>query len=543
MTQPQELKQFSGQFSTTIQCGYESLPLNTSTTLPCVIHGECTLFNQDTKTTATEEELLTSQHFKPLTKNVYVIDTSTSMKGRPLALLKIALKKVANYVTTQDIFGVVSFSTNVQEVYPLTVLDSSQSKKDFIAKIDDIVAHESTNLCGGLEQGLKTLWDAKYPSTNDNERRNLILLTDGHANVGIINSGHIISKLKTLPHAHQTNIYVMGLGYDVDEDLLQSLAVNYHGQLYAIQTHDHIQEAFGDCLGNMMASIITNCKIHVSSLYPLEELSGLLHERISPTEICYTIGTLFAEESKDVLFSLTVPSMSQSETKTLANVKVTYHDLYTNQDLTNQSLITLNIQGPTLGPENKTVRSHLTRVKVATLIESLSTTTFQSRDLIFTSLEHVKQDIEREGWDGTPLGTQLIKDIETVLNTKHLYAGYGMLYRQVSHGLKIQRQSSCPVQPVGSLQPLGGSVHHSLGNEMDHNMFLPTMPMLQRQTNQSLVDTRGYILPCTFSSLIDRDDTDDTEGPPPLSSPTRPLSSVPPLYTTFLQRSVSQSFL
>jgi len=77
-------------------------------------------------------------------------------------------------------------------------------------------------------------------------------------------------------------------------------------------------------------------------------------------------------------------------------------------------------------------------------------------------------------------------------------------------------------------------------------MFLPTMPMLQRQTNQSLVDTRGYILPCTFSSLIDRDDTDDTddtEGPPPLSSPTRPLSSVPPLYTTFLQRSVSQSFL
>lgn len=440
-----ERKSFCGDLQVSVIAEYQAIPLNVSTNLNCMVHSETRLLNMKTNSPATSSDFQHLRSHRPPVITTFVLDTSGSMGGLPLTLVKKSLKKVIE-LATGDVVGIVTFNSHIDTITPLVLL-SEDVKGKLLPQIDKMQAQNCTDLFSGLKKGLEILWDASYPLTCENERRNLIILTDGIANEGIIKETEIVKELQTIPNSDRTNIYTMGLGNNVNADLLQTLAINYHGKLYAIPDEKMIQIAFGDCLGSLLSNIGTECVISVSSKFKVEDCSGINYEQPDPNTLRYTFGTVFLDEEKDILFSVKLPPQSDEQDLVVADVFITYFDTYAKTKRSTHSSVHIDVKGnqrsDTMLP-NPQVYQQSIRVKVASLCDVLSNCiSFDHENRVLQELRAIKKQIEDEKWCNTPLGQMLVSQITDMTS---LSREYGVLaYRQISTNLKYQRTG--PTQP------------------------------------------------------------------------------------------------
>eukprot|EP00667_Euglena_gracilis_P006745 EG_transcript_6804 len=85
-----------------------------------------------------------------------VIDKSGSMSGGKLELTKATLRFVVANLTDKDEFGLIVYSSNVQEALSLQKMDA-QGRKRALQAVDGIQADGCTNLSGGLFAGIDQL--------------------------------------------------------------------------------------------------------------------------------------------------------------------------------------------------------------------------------------------------------------------------------------------------------------------------------------------------------------------------------------------------
>jgi uncharacterized protein with von Willebrand factor type A (vWA) domain len=111
---------------------------------------------------------------------VCIIDTSGSMTGDKLDLVKSSLKFCVEQLSKNDRLSVITFSTNVEVEFEFIEMND-KGKKRAIELIEKIYANSLTNLSGGLFKGFDILENKKeyFDVTS------LLLFTDGLANVGI----------------------------------------------------------------------------------------------------------------------------------------------------------------------------------------------------------------------------------------------------------------------------------------------------------------------------------------------------------------------
>lgn len=121
-------------------------------------------------------------------------------------------------------FSLVLFN-NSSELYISPIRISNKNRKDIIEKIENIEFGGGTNIEDGLVLGYKAMSEFK----NKNSR--LVLITDGISNVGITNPEDIAKKAK-VEFIKGARISTIGLGYDVDENLLRKIAKEGNGFYY-----------------------------------------------------------------------------------------------------------------------------------------------------------------------------------------------------------------------------------------------------------------------------------------------------------------------
>eukprot|EP00761_Pharyngomonas_kirbyi_P011881 gb/GECH01011907.1/.p1 GENE.gb/GECH01011907.1/~~gb/GECH01011907.1/.p1 ORF type:complete len:529 (+),score=177.35 gb/GECH01011907.1/:1-1587(+) len=126
---------------------------------------------------------LQAPHHEPESRSsvdiVAVVDRSGSMDGEKLNLVKRTLQFMVRELKSQDRLGIVTFDHTVSVNLPLTYQDNDGQAKTNQA-IDQILCGGTTNLCGGLAQGI-----AEMRARNTaNETSSILLFTDGQANVG-----------------------------------------------------------------------------------------------------------------------------------------------------------------------------------------------------------------------------------------------------------------------------------------------------------------------------------------------------------------------
>lgn len=356
-------------------------------------------------------------------KIVFVLDTSDSMSDH-MSVLKQVMEKVVSCALGNTI-GVVAFDDKARVICPLRELTSTDKMRTIKEELHKLKAQGFTNMYDGLETGMKVLWE--NPTVD--ERRFLVLFTDGAANIYPRKTNDILTRLKMIPFSHRTDIYPIALGTNVNQDLLLKLAENHNGRLYDLKSPSDLFQSFGDCMGSILSVLMTNVEVKITTDCLL--IVNGIYRLIQPCVI--ELGTLFVNDTRDILLTF---EHVDTTTPVFASIEVTYMD-----DKKRRKTICKELRLETKNDmvDNDYIRQQELRLEVSAMLEKLyqaQTMLDVSKQQLETKIKAMRDEIFQHKWDENPLCNEIL----AILNQLQQLDSFRC--RSLSMGLKSQRQTS-----------------------------------------------------------------------------------------------------
>jgi Ca-activated chloride channel homolog len=236
----------------------------------------------------------------------FVLDRSGSMRGRKLDLAKEGVDLAVARLRDADRAALVVYDDDVDTVQPLAPA-TPRLKASLRLALHGVDPGGSTYLSGGWVAGCQQLAEAAPVAGADSRPtriRRVILLTDGLANVGILDPGVLgrhAGELRRRGIATTT----VGVGQDFDEGLLSAMAEAGGGNFQYVAGPDGLRAFFTRELRELFSVAATG--LAITLVLP----PGVDAELVSafPLETCGTaldvaIGDLAAGDQIDLVFTV-----------------------------------------------------------------------------------------------------------------------------------------------------------------------------------------------------------------------------------------------
>ncbi|KXS41224.1 MAG: hypothetical protein AWU59_2210, partial [Methanolobus sp. T82-4] len=172
---------------------------------------------------------------------VLVIDRSGSMgpeHGNGLPPAKEAARKFTSNLVSNSQIGVVSFGSESRVDLDLTLLNSSANLLLVNKSIDKLGAVAGTALGEGMADANNMLIN----EGRSGSRKVMILLTDGEASQGTDDPDG--SRAVELANANGITIYTIGLGSEINEAVLRSIASDTGGKYYSAPSSSDLSSIY-----------------------------------------------------------------------------------------------------------------------------------------------------------------------------------------------------------------------------------------------------------------------------------------------------------
>lgn len=231
-----------------------------------------------------------------------IIDKSGSMSGSRLEFAKQAAIFVTERLEAKDRVALIAFDDQIEVLSP-SILMVEENKKAIKQKISEIRFGGTTNLGDGWLTGCQQIAEVNDEDSIDRA----LLLTDGHANVGIVD----IEELST--HARELakrgiSTSTFGVGHGFNEHLLEAMSNQGRGNFYFIEAPMGIPDIFLNEFKEL--SSITAADVEIELEIPnqvsYEILGGWAHE-VKEKKLTIFVGNLFSEQSLEVYIKLLTP--------------------------------------------------------------------------------------------------------------------------------------------------------------------------------------------------------------------------------------------
>jgi Ca-activated chloride channel family protein len=187
-----------------------------------------------------------------------VLDRSGSMSGMPLEAAKTAAARFASFLGAQDRLSVVVFDDAVDTIFG-PAAGGDPAVGDVIGRVH---AGGSTNLSGGWLQGRRLVEQAKVEGTN-----RVVLLTDGQANVGIVDPEKLVGLARGGAGRKVTTTCI-GFGAGFNEDLLTPMAQAGAGNYWFVESDDQMAGIFEGEIEGLVALAAQNVEVEVRLTHP-----------------------------------------------------------------------------------------------------------------------------------------------------------------------------------------------------------------------------------------------------------------------------------
>jgi Ca-activated chloride channel homolog len=233
----------------------------------------------------------------------FVIDRSGSMEGDRLEHAKSAALGIVAKLDANDHVALVQYDDAAQVVVASLAMDEAGK-----TKLDRAIQHlevgGSTNLEGGLQLGRKEV-ERVYHS---GEASRLILLSDGMANVGIVDPKQIANTAREAAE-HGVRVTSVGIGLEFNEDLMEAIAEAGRGNYHYVKDAGDLDKTIAGELASVQATVATNVELHlapscggvqVAAVHGYESHRGV-------TDVVVPMPDLFGGDSRKLLVSLRVP--------------------------------------------------------------------------------------------------------------------------------------------------------------------------------------------------------------------------------------------
>ncbi|MGF1936002.1 MAG: vWA domain-containing protein [Nostoc sp. ChiQUE02] len=232
-----------------------------------------------------------------------VIDRSGSMAGAPLHHALKAAESVVDQLEPDDILSVVVYDDEVDSVVPPQAVTNKPVLKNSIRKVR---AGGITNLSGGWLKGCEHVKTRLDPQ----KINRVLLLTDGHANMGI-QDPKVLTATSGQKAEEGITTTTLGFAQGFNEDLLIGMARAATGNFYFIQSIDEATEVFSIELDSLRAVVGQNLKVTLELADGVSLVDTLSLAKVSQNDAgkaVLTLGELYEGEDKLLGLSLVISS-------------------------------------------------------------------------------------------------------------------------------------------------------------------------------------------------------------------------------------------
>ena len=253
---------------------------------------------------------------RPALHLALVIDRSGSMGGAKLEGAKRAASFLVDRLGPDDSLALVAFDNEVNLLAPAGPPDRDR----LTAAIGTIHTRGMTNLSGGWLKGVEELRRV----TTDGKRR-VLLLTDGHANVGVTDRVQLTGMAGGSYEA-EISTTTIGFGRDFDEDLLTAMADAGGGNGYFAEGPDEAPGIFEEEFEGLATVAAQNVSAEITPISDVQFVGVLNEYPMVPTAggIQVELGDFYGGELRRIVFEFAVPNVAELGQKHIADVVLRY---------------------------------------------------------------------------------------------------------------------------------------------------------------------------------------------------------------------------
>ncbi len=232
-----------------------------------------------------------------------VIDRSGSMAhGRLFAALQ-ALDALIGRLRPVDRLGLVTFDSQVAVPVPAGPIGDGTAARQMLSTI---FPGSMTNLSSGLLRGIQ---EAQRTAAGDGAT--LVLLSDGMANEGVTDHGHL-EQFAAGAQQQRITTSTIGIGLGYDEELLATIARGGGGNASFAEQGDEAGAALASEVDGLLDQSVQAASLTVRPSSDVEAVRLFNDLPVTAIEDGFMaeLGDLHAGETRRVLLEIDVPAMS-----------------------------------------------------------------------------------------------------------------------------------------------------------------------------------------------------------------------------------------
>ncbi len=251
-----------------------------------------------------------------------VLDRSGSMADGRLEAAKDALEALIARLDPTDNFGLVAFDDEIQVVVPAGPLADKRPAREAIRSL---WPGSMTNLSGGYLRGIQ---EARRIA--DGRGATLLLLSDGHANCGVVDHGEL-ERVASTAQGRGVTTSTIGIGLGYDESLMATVARGGGGNTHFAEEGDSAGAAVSSEVDDLLEQVVQAASLtvrpsgDVSQVRLFNDLPAVAIEGGFMVEL----GDFYAGEERRLLLEIDVPAMSGLGLQQVCELELTYGDVST----------------------------------------------------------------------------------------------------------------------------------------------------------------------------------------------------------------------
>jgi hypothetical protein len=227
---------------------------------------------------------------------ILVVDTSGSMEMEDkLPSVKKSIQLLLELLSPEDRLSLVTFSDD-SKTFLNRAIPTSEERQAILYRVNNLKPDGSTNMSAGLLEVR-----ALVEPDSSGRKQGVLLLTDGHANIGVHSEQGLLEILQRIQSEKPgLSLTTVAYGADHNAEMLTNMAKAGGGAYNVVKNLEDVATVFGDILGGLVS--VSAQKVEVQLPPGAEVQTSFRVQKDASGLTAVYVGDLYADAEITILF-------------------------------------------------------------------------------------------------------------------------------------------------------------------------------------------------------------------------------------------------